>query len=114
MRISDWSSDVCSSDLQDVLLTKAREIMNGWAFPFARQVRELVDRLAADCREVSLLPNARLGYGANAVGILEEEISTFLQSNDELAQIGRATCEERVCQVRVDIGGRCNIKKKTK
>src|SRR3546814_5855167 len=75
MRISDWSSDVCSSDLdasnenaelflqlagaivarmetqamrgrsitltapaqQDVLLTKAREIMNGWAFPFARQ-----------------------------------------------------------------------------
>src|SRR3546814_9988306 len=48
---------------QDVLLTKAREIMNGWAFPFARQVRELVDRLAADCGGVSLLPNARLGYG---------------------------------------------------
>src|SRR3546814_13991739 len=31
-----------------------------------------------------------------------------------LLQIGRASCRERVCQVRVDLGGRRSIKKKKK
>lgn len=72
---------------QDVLRAKAVEIMDGWAFPFARHVRAMVDGIAADCREVSLLPHARLGAGANAVGVLEEEMRKLLLSNDELALI---------------------------
>ena len=72
---------------QDVLRAKAAEIMDGWAFPFARHVRAMVDGIAADCREVSLLPHARLGAGANAVGVLEEEMGKLLLANDELALI---------------------------
>src|SRR3546814_10574650 len=78
--------------------------MNGRSFPCARQVRELVDRLAADCREVSLLPNARLGYGVNAVGILEEEISPFLQSNDELALVLKFAAARGAIEITRDYG----------
>src|SRR3546814_3411814 len=88
MRISDWSSDVCSSDLpadqQAVLTEKAKEIMTGWAFPFARHVRNLVDGIGRDCREVSLAENARLAAGANAIGVPEAEIEALLDSDDEL------------------------------
>jgi hypothetical protein len=70
-----------------VLNEKAGEIMSGWAFPFARRVRHLVDAIAKDCREVSLLDNARLGPGANAIGIAEAEIQQLLDTDDELALI---------------------------
>jgi hypothetical protein len=59
--------------------------MDGWAFPFARQVRDIVDHIGRECREASLKENARLGYGANSIGILEEEIEPLLASPDELA-----------------------------
>ncbi|MGB3723794.1 MAG: hypothetical protein WA979_13390 [Pacificimonas sp.] len=72
---------------QAVLSEKAVEIMDRWAFPYARRVRELVDSAAADCLETSLKPNARLGYGANAVGVLEEEIRELLDKDGELAKI---------------------------
>jgi hypothetical protein len=72
---------------QAVLNEKAGEIMSGWAFPFARRVRHLVDAIAKDCREVSLLDNARLGPGANAIGIAEAEIQQLLDTDDELALI---------------------------
>ncbi|MBB4841323.1 hypothetical protein HNP52_004425 [Sphingomonas kyeonggiensis] len=72
---------------QDVLRNKAIEIMDGWAFPFARHVRAIVDHIGRECREVSLTPNARLGYGANAIGILEKDIGELLVSSDELALV---------------------------
>ena len=59
---------------QSVLATKARSIMDGWAFPQASRVRAMVDRIGRDCLAESLLPNAPLGAGANAIGILEEEM----------------------------------------
>src|SRR3546814_3292450 len=71
MRISDWSSDVCSSDL-------AKRGLHG---PLRSIVRD------AQClREI---PPGR----------------------DCMQEIGRASCRERVCQVRVDLGGRRIIKK---
>ncbi len=68
---------------QATLAEKAREIMDGWAFPFARRVRAMVDAIGAQCREVSLTANARLGAGANAVGVPEEEMQALLTSDGE-------------------------------
>jgi hypothetical protein len=71
---------------QGVLSDKARAIMDGWAFPHARRVRGMVDAIARDCLAESLLPNAPLGAGANAVGILEEEMQE-LPLDDELGAV---------------------------
>lgn len=89
---------------QDVLRAKANEIMDGWAFPFARRVRALVDHIGNECREVSLTPNARLGYGANAVGILEDDIVSLLTSGDELALVLKYAVAHGAIDVERDYG----------
>ncbi|MCM0751654.1 hypothetical protein DEA98_10780 [Brucella pseudogrignonensis] len=70
---------------ENVLVEKARSIMDGWSFAFARRVRLFVDAIARECLEVSRSPNARLGAGANAIGIPEEEIQELLRGESELA-----------------------------
>src|SRR3546814_11654223 len=40
------------------------------------------------------------------------QVDTYAVDLDDCGQIGRASCRERVCQVRVDLGGRRIIKKK--
>src|SRR3546814_3673824 len=74
MRISDWSSDVCSSDLlvrdfQSVIGREARAQM-------LTRTGRLPDLLVA-----------AIGCGSNAIGLFHP----FLE-------IGRASCRERVCQ----------------
>ena len=59
---------------QSILIDKAKAIMDAWAFPFAQRIREMVDAIGNDCRAESLLPNAPLGAGANAIAILEEDM----------------------------------------
>src|SRR3546814_20258791 len=86
MRISDWSSDVCSSDLT-ITQQLARNIFLTNARKFARKFREAVLALA-----------------------LERKFDK--KQILELYQIGRASCRERVCQYGVDLGGRRIIKKK--
>lgn len=73
-------------DQQSILIGKAKSIMDGWAFPHAQRVREMVDAIGRDCRQESLLPNAPLGAGANAIAILEEEMEGLSQ-DDELASV---------------------------
>ncbi|MGO7182499.1 hypothetical protein ACCT14_20550 [Rhizobium brockwellii] len=76
-----------ASAQESALVEKARSIMDGWSFAFARRVRLLVDAIARECLEVSRAPNARLGAGANAIGIPEEEIQDLLRSENELALV---------------------------
>jgi len=71
---------------QRILFDKAQSIMGGWAFPHAQRVRSLVDAIGRDCRAESLLPNAPLGAGANAIAILEDEMKT-LAADDEIGTI---------------------------
>ncbi|OCJ32667.1 hypothetical protein A6U91_20925 [Agrobacterium tumefaciens] len=75
------------SQQQDELRNKARDIIQKWSFPYARKVEGLVERLAMQCVENALLPNAPLKEGANTIGILESEIKSLLASNDELALV---------------------------
>src|SRR3546814_17229402 len=99
MRISDWSSDVCSSDLLCALLliagheTTANLMANGMHV-LARDPG-LFDRLKAD-------PALLLAFVEELV-----RMRPPLQR-----QIGRASCRERVCQLRVDLGGRRILNKK--
>src|SRR3546814_4868571 len=83
MRISDWSSDVCSSDLFRLLVLlidiEHRIMAEGAVDRRARNAR--IARNAV----IGLHPHAALGVDAQAVGAGEGET-------------GRASCRERVCQ----------------
>src|SRR3546814_6776173 len=95
MRISDWSSDVCSSDLDTGLLIVAggNELRSG----AHRGMAKLAARLARDGFPV-------FRFDRRGVGDSEGENGGFLSSGPDIAeavaafQIGRASCRERVCQ----------------
>src|SRR3546814_3406095 len=77
MRISDWSSDVCSSDLASVDFREAAlALASTW--PFARR----------------LVNSGRLSlpHVYRATPLTTPDVDRW---NDE---IGRASCRERVCQ----------------
>src|SRR3546814_6510180 len=80
MRISDWSSDVCSSDLGDAGKSCAAGRLDRRSLPAVR-LRLLCLRLRQRDAEEPAEEPQRAGRGA---GRPEE--------------IGRASCRERVCQ----------------
>src|SRR3546814_14895515 len=95
MRISDWSSDVCSSDLNlvDCIDRQHRQPEKG------ARVKDL-----QGFGKASLVESVRFAQ-------MEKFIPVDGPIEHEFEQIGRASCRERVCQ-RVDLGGRRIIKKK--
>src|SRR3546814_16954960 len=124
MRISDWSSDVCSSDLSDALvrdLTAHRtlalrlELGDQPVVALIALTHALASQTfyhAADdqsCLEVHMtaspLTHHAEGIGETAAAkALEERHRAWAErvprNSDELwdFEIGRATCRERVCQ----------------
>src|SRR3546814_9542566 len=99
MRISDWSSDVCSSDLFLVgVRQRARQRTRG------RRVDPALELLGVDAiRDLIGADTATLEQG--------EDLRV---GKTRGVQIGRASCRERVCQYGVDLGGRRIIKKTKK
>src|SRR3546814_3220684 len=68
MRISDWSSDVCSSDLPPNTL---------------------------------VTPDSSMAFGMRGTSICSADMAPAQQpvlQRDQQAEIGRASCRERVCQ----------------
>lgn len=65
---------------------QAAKLIDQWDFPYAPQVRKLVDFIGAKCADLTLRPNAPLSDGANAYGILISDLAN-LESNDELARV---------------------------
>src|SRR3546814_4165606 len=97
MRISDWSSDVCSSDLADFL--RRDDAVEARALDVQDLALQRQDRL-------NLAVAALFGRPACRVTLDKEKFAfggvAFLtigelagQARDE---IGRASCRERVCQ----------------
>src|SRR3546814_2987828 len=72
MRISDWSSDVCSSDLRDVDITAGKR---------TRRDRDRQRRVRTDAEQAG-------GPGFDGDRGLDRLFE----------EIGRASCRERVCQ----------------
>src|SRR3546814_3575048 len=81
MRISDWSSDVCSSDLRD---DGSVEIHQQILVGRASQRTIVLGKGGQRLKEI--------GSKARA------ELASLLGVKVHLYQIGRASCRERVCQ----------------
>src|SRR3546814_6341960 len=96
MRISDWSSDVCSSDLMmDEDEYREPDAGDDPALAFAR----VEDRLASVHGEVGLLRAAIAGLAATRESIeIPDYEPTLARTEKVLGEIGRASCRERVCQ----------------
>src|SRR3546814_14578526 len=112
MRISDWSSDVCSSDLDGTwvahpaLIPIAREVFDAH-MPGAHQydvAREdpgsspgqAVQVTAADLLAPSRGTITRDGFDGN-VEVCVRYLAAWLDGHG-CVPIGRASCRERVCQ----------------
>jgi hypothetical protein len=93
-----------ASTQQTVLADKAKEIMTGWAFPFARRVRSMVDSIAKECRQVSLADNARLAAGANAIGVPDAQIEKLINSDEELALVLKYAIAHKAIEIQRDYG----------
>src|SRR3546814_9427407 len=84
MRISDWSSDVCSSDLQAEARQQVHEVADSPDLTPEQDLRDKVAELLADaihfdgCIRVD-------AFGGTCTCLIGR-------------QIGRASCRERVCQ----------------
>src|SRR3546814_9143760 len=85
MRISDWSSDVCSSDLLglDALL------------PVVTPIEDAVQTALAELQPVVRL-SIPVDIATAADGTSASVTASLLRV--EILQIGRASCRERVCQ----------------
>src|SRR3546814_15845231 len=91
MRISDWSSDVCSSDLLFIMVAESTEILApmsqfGWATAWAGVAAAIAAMLAV-----------RNGP-PDAVRMMRSMASGWAVSKTWKMEIGRASCRERVCQ----------------
>src|SRR3546814_18154156 len=115
MRISDWSSDVCSSDLRDF-----GQACGGRAIGRDdRRALELVRAIDVEQLRVAILhTDARIGdlgideYIPHHVG--QFAAAQRHQRLELICEIGRASCRERVCQYVSISGVGGTVKKKQK
>src|SRR3546814_14726929 len=99
MRISDWSSDVCSSDL-------VRALCRGWT-PATRLVIAggglIGCEVATTARKLGLAVTILESADELLVRVLGRRIGAWLRGlltelGVRVEQIGRASCRESVCQ----------------
>lgn len=65
----------------------AEEAIDRWNFPQFQVVRHLVTKLADRCLANTLVPNAPLGAGANAYGIVQSEFDKIPEKYPDLARV---------------------------
>src|SRR3546814_3641417 len=96
MRISDWSSDVCSSDLNAVTVTTPTPDPNPDCpecetppLPPAPEADIVTVKVTSDAGLTEYTPGESVDYTITV---------TNNGPSDAQAEIGRASCRERVCQ----------------
>src|SRR3546814_4361537 len=95
MRISDWSSDVCSSDLQHIFTVATLAGQGALGESFSSDFAILQDdRILAD----PLLPSGFLFHISRCGSTLTGKALARSPRHVVINQIGRASCRERVCQ----------------
>jgi hypothetical protein len=70
-----------------ILRRAATDAIELWNFPESDRVRMLTDFIADICVRRTLEPNATLGAGPNAVGILEQDFDTIVTREPRLARV---------------------------
>src|SRR3546814_16036814 len=106
MRISDWSSDVCSSDLKGASGRPGDPILFGeWAVAVGETVVAIAyGPIAAKIAQQQDLPDhfgnhLHTDILAQALVLAEAEVEDVIATAVRVeAEIGRASCRERVCQ----------------
>src|SRR3546814_12183593 len=102
MRISDWGSDVCSSDLLDVFRSKGVTIRQQYGFTegcagVSSPSIEVAARFPASCGES--LPGIELRIcDEHGRPTPDGEVGEVFARGPQLMEIGRASCTERGCQ----------------
>src|SRR3546814_15287333 len=95
MRISDWSSDVCSSDLlvqhQCAYAGQLQRLLRGEFLDAARGADDHVRRVAERCR-LRAERDAAAQHGELEVGDAGGQLAQLLAE----LETGRASCRERV------------------
>src|SRR3546814_2181823 len=88
MRISDWSSDVCSSDLSAI--ARIREVVTTASQQLAKAQEQL-----GQMREM----NSTIGKaGQGQIGTILKSSGLDFAGEKGVLKIGRASCRERVCK----------------
>src|SRR3546814_16301717 len=96
MRISDWSSDVCSSDL---LCARAKEDLGIALQPYTQHAPDEISRtnFGADRPVQAQARDAGAEYQALFRQILTRAAAAQASDLHIQPTIGRASCRERVC-----------------
>src|SRR3546814_14447698 len=111
MRISDWSSDVCSSDLGSYIISvvaSAEVYFEGPPPPSILQVpgaKEIAVEFTSLSKTYSM-PGWRIGFCAGNPRLIAAlarvksylDYGAFTPLQDAATQIGSASCRERGCQ----------------
>src|SRR3546814_15925929 len=106
MRISDWSSDVCSSELPDSPTTPKLSFS-------ATSKLTPSTALTVSAPWPKATWRSRTPIMGPAVDVIIGHPRPRRGPGPGSAEIGRASCRERVCQYRLDLGGRGILYKKT-
>src|SRR3546814_15437939 len=104
MRISDWSSDVCSSDLFEIYYFDEAVRGDGYADLRATNARQWRTVFEEDRGVVEGMQAGRASPAFTG-GVFSPAMDT---------QIGRASCRERVCPYVYTPVGAVSLKKKTR
>src|SRR3546814_4361230 len=101
MRISDWSSDVCSSDLLEVPAPASgvlKEIVKGDGSTVT--AGEVLARIDSEGKAAAAAAPAAAVEAAPAAAAPAATASAAVASPaaSKILEIGRASCRERVCQ----------------
>src|SRR3546814_8260884 len=100
MRISDWSSDVCSSDLigvaadlEELRLRGVNHINNG-------EIDLNLAQLPRDHHLIAFVGGGIEGFGAGRLRLLDQDVEVLGSLGEflEHGEIGIASCRDRVCR----------------
>src|SRR3546814_13241658 len=98
MRISDWSSDVCSSDLFETREAWSRRVSTGALNRWFEKALEANPPPAPGGKRIKLRYLTQAKTRPPGFILFGTRVDQLPESYRRYLEIGRASCRERVCQ----------------